>query len=148
MRLTAIAKLVLAMALLTTRALPQTLQISRVEANPTELSCSGGPVESTLTVQVFFDKGVAGLKNREIEISISGWRGLPPSNKLRIVDQAKNVTLEVSPAMATFRVACGPETVPGEVELFADIDNPPPNLKIDRKIGSPGSRVIIKIKGK
>jgi hypothetical protein len=101
-----------------------------------------------VTVQVSFDASAARGKNRDVEVSLSGWSGVPPSNKLKIKELAKNVSLEVSPAIAEFRVSCGPATVPGEVVLFAAIDDPPAGVKTaDRSVG-PETRVTIKIRGK
>ena len=139
-----LTKLLLGIAWLAARANSQSLEISKIEANPPVLSCSGGPMESTLTVQVAFNSGLDSLKNQEIGISISGWRGTPPSSKLRIVDLTKNVRLEVSPAIAIFRVACGSETVPGAVEILAEIENPPPGISTGQW-GTPAARVTIKV---
>jgi len=80
-------------------------------------------------------------------VGLSIYRALPPTNSLRIIDKQEKVRLERSPAIAKFQVACEPSTVPGEVALFATIENSPKGVDLSSEAFAQNSVVTVEIRG-
>lgn len=111
------------------KGFPVTIRITEVKAEPAELDCSSKGAKTAVTVEAGFH-ATRPLNHAVVVIALYGYSSDPTGDRLDLTGQRQRVELDVSPAVAHFEAACGPDTVPGTVTIGAHIDSVPEGFNV------------------